>query len=154
MYALQRLPVVTPCVDVRFGIIIHHNLSDWEYIDFCISEDRFEISKGGSTDCGAGHDSYSLPGWHIGLDGSRETHCELYGIEDNISMLLEQENTEISVEDYSKIDFFEKEEHLSPNYHPLNQKAKELLQEQELDVNLSEDPTVYTPVDGVRTGEP
>ena len=152
LYALQRLPVVTPGIDVRFGIIIHHKieapspknsketitLSDMEYIDFCISEDTFEISKGGSADCGAGHDSYSLAGWYVGLDGSRKTQCELYCIEDAISMLLEQKNTEIRVEDHSKIDFFDKEEFLPLNYHPLNQKAKELLQEQS-DVNLSEE---------------
>ena len=149
---LNDFPVVTSGVDVRFGIVIHHKiespspenpedtvtLSDWEYIDFCISEDRFEISKGGSADCGAGHDSYSLAGWYVGLDGSRKTQCELYCIESAISMLLEQENTEISVEDHSDIDYFYDEELLSLNYHPLNQKAKELLQQQP-DDDLSED---------------
>ena len=144
LYAFQRLPVVTPGVYVRFGIVVHHKiespspknpedtvtLSDMEYIDFCISEDKFEISKGGSADCGVGHDSYSLAGWYVGLDGSRKTQCELHCIEDAISILLEQENTEISVEDYSDIDFFDKEELLPLNYHPLNQESKELLQQQ------------------------
>lgn len=152
LYALQRLPVVTPGVDVRFGIVVHQKieypspknpedtvtLSDMEYIKFCISEDKFEISKGGSADCGAGHDSYSLAGWYVSLDGSRKTQCELYCIEDAISILLEQENTEIRVEDYSDIDHFYDEEPLSLNYHPLNQEAKELLQQQP-DDNPSEE---------------
>ena len=152
LYALQRLPVVTPGINVRFGIVVHHQiespspknpedtvtLSDMEYIYFCISENAFEISKGGSADCGAGHDSYSLAGWYVGLDGSRKTQCELHCIEGAISMLLEQENTEISVEDYSDIDFFDKEELLPLNYHPLNQESKELLQQQP-DDNPSEE---------------
>ena len=108
-----------------------------EYIDFCISEDKFEISKGGSADCGVGHDSYSLAGWYVGLDGSRKTQCELHCIEDAISILLKQENTEIRVEDHSKIDCFYDEELLSLNYHQLNQEAKELLQQQP-DDDLSE----------------
>lgn len=153
LYALERLPLVTPGVHVQFGIVIHYKsevsspnnpkktitLSDMEYIHFFISEDEFEISRGGSTDCGAGHDSYSLPGWYIGLDGSRRTHCQLYDIEDAISMFLKRESTEINVEDQSEIDCFYDEESLWLNYHPLNQKAKELLQKQELDANLSED---------------
>ena len=151
LYALEQLPVVTPGVYVRFGIVVHHKiespspknpedtvtLSDMEYIHFFISEDRFEISKGGLADCGVGHDSYSLAGWYVGLDGSRKTQCELHCIEDAISILLKQENTEIRVEDHSKIDCFYDEELLSLNYHQLNQEAKELLQQQP-DDDLSE----------------
>ena len=142
LYALQRLPVVTPEVNVRFGVVVHSKiempdprkngeimtLSDMEYIDFCISGDEFEISRGGSKDCGIGHDSYSLPGWYVGLNGYRETKCELHWLEDSITMLLEREGTEISVEDNSGIDYFDAEETLPLNCHPLNQKAKELLQ--------------------------
>lgn len=142
LYALQRLPVVTPKVNVRFGVVVHSKiempdsrkngeimtLSDMEYIDFCISWDEFEISRGGSKDCGMGSDSYSLPGWYVGLNGYRETKCELGWIEGGIDMLLEREGTEISVEDHSGIDYFEDEETLPLNCHPLNQKAKELLQ--------------------------
>ena len=142
LYALQRFPVVTPGVNVRFGIAVHVKtecpdprktedtitLSDMEYIDFCISDDEFEISRGGIKDSPAGSDSYSLPGWYVGLNGYRKTKCELGWIEDAISMLLEQENTEIRVEDNSYVDFFYDEEPLPLNCHPLNQKAKELLQ--------------------------
>ena len=144
LYALQRLPVVTPEVNVRFGVVTRSKteypdqdtpsntttLSDMEYIDFCISEDEFEISRGGSADCGIGHDSYSLSGWYVGRNGHRETKCELYWIEDHIEMLLEDDNANISVEDHSYIDFFCDEELLPLNYHPLNQKVKELLQQQ------------------------
>ena len=149
LYALERLPIVTPGVYVQFGVVAHTKiespdnpeetvyLSDMEYIHFFISEDNFEISRGGSSDCGSGHHSYSLPGWYFCIDGSRKAQCELYCIEDAISTLLEQESTEIRVEDHSEIECFYDEEPLSLNYHPLNQKAKELLQEQP-DANLSD----------------
>ena len=144
LYALQRLPVVTPEVYIRFGVVVHvttkypdpnnpgntTTLSDMEYIDFCISEEEFEISRGGSADCGIGHDSYSLSGWYVGRNGHREAKCELNGIEDHIEMLLENDDAEISVENNSYVDHFCDEELLPLNYHPLNQKAKELLQEQ------------------------
>lgn len=143
LYALQRLPVVTPGANVRFGVVVYtktefanrenpeepHTYTDMDYIDFCISFEAFEIARGGSTDTGLGRDSFSLSGWYVGLNGARETICELGWIEEGISMLLEQENTEISVEDHSDIDFFCDEELLPLNYHPLNQKAKELLQQ-------------------------
>ena len=149
LYALQRLPVVTPEVYVRFGVVVQSKkeypnrakpeetvtYSDMDYIDFCISPDEFEISRGGITDSGFGYDSFSLSGWYVGRNGYRETKCELYWIEDHIEMLLKDENTHISVEDNSVIEYFNDEELLSLNYHPLNQKAKELLQQQ-TDYNL------------------
>ncbi|MYB64198.1 hypothetical protein F4X73_05870 [Candidatus Poribacteria bacterium] len=149
LYALQRLPVVTPKVNVRFGVYVRFKTeypnrdkpeetvtySDMDYIDFCISQDEFEIARGSSTDTGLGNDSFSLSGWYVGRNGYRETNCELYWIEDHIEMLLKDENTKISVEDNSGIEYFDDEELLSLNYHPLNQKAKELLQQQ-TDYNL------------------
>ena len=151
LYALQRLPVVTPGVNVSFGIVTHFisettsprnseetiTLNNLVYTDFHISEDKFEISRGGSDDCGAGHDSYSLPGWFVGLNGDRRTNCDLQLTEERIMFYLEREKTDISVENQSCIDFFDSEETLPLNYHELNQKAKKLLQQS--DNNLSEE---------------
>ncbi len=151
LYALQRLPVVTPEVNVRFGVVVCFKIeypdrenpdntvtySDMDYIDFCISQDEFEIARGCSTDTGLGKDSFSLSGWYVERNGHRETKCELGWIEEGIATLLEVYNAEISVEDNSAIDYFDDEEPLSLNYHPLNQKAKTLLKQQP-DYTLSE----------------
>ena len=127
LYALGRFPVATPGINVSFGVVVEGE-SRSEYIDFHISEDVFEICQGGMIDTGVGHDSYSLPGWYIERNGYRETKCELYWIEEVIAARLANNATKIRVFDDSNIDNFDDEEPIPLNYHPTNQKAKQLLQ--------------------------
>ena len=72
LYAISRFPVTTPGISVEFGVVINSEtktkingkpktLNDMEYINFHISDNEFEISRGGSKDCGMVPDSYSLP---------------------------------------------------------------------------------------------
>lgn len=108
LYALERLPLVTPGAQAEFGIVYRagtEEFNEMRYILFKISESDFEISKGGSCyDSSIGGDSFSEPGWLIDTDGSRETECELYGLEDRIEEYLNL-GAEIEVSDESEIDF-------------------------------------------------
>ena len=86
LYALERLPLVTPGSSTEFGIVYEagtEELSKMRYIDFRISESEFEISKGGSVyDKAVGGDSFSEPGWIIEAGGYRNAECELCELED------------------------------------------------------------------------
>ncbi|NTW87843.1 MAG: hypothetical protein HGB26_01680 [Desulfobulbaceae bacterium] len=106
LYALQRLPLVTPGALSEFGIVYRagaEEFSEMRYINFKISESAFEISKGGSVyDKDVGSDSISAPGWIVEAGGYRSTECELYGLEDSIAEYLNL-GAEISVSDESEI---------------------------------------------------
>ena len=88
LYALERLPKVTPGSFSEFGIVYRagtDEFSEMRYIDFRISESEFEISKGGSVyDKAVGSDSFSEPGWSVEVGGYRSAECELYDLEDSI----------------------------------------------------------------------
>lgn len=100
--ALERLPNVTPNISIEFGISYRNGndkFEEMEYILFRISDDCFEISRGGNTyDSSVGGDSISHPGWRVELGGYYERDCELYNIE---SSFIEYINlgAEIIVED-------------------------------------------------------
>lgn len=108
LYALERMPIVTPGSYLEFGIVYRagtEEFSETRYIDFRISESAFEISKGGSVyDKSAGSDSISEPGWLVEIGGYRNTGCELYDLEDSIEEYLNL-GAEITVSDESEIEY-------------------------------------------------
>ncbi len=108
LYALERLPLVTPGSCCEFGIVYRagtEEFSEMRYIDFRISESAFEISKGGSVyDRAGGGDSFSEPGWVVEVDGYRCTESELYDLEDSIAEYLNL-GAEITVSDESEIEY-------------------------------------------------
>ena len=110
LYALERLPAVTPGVFVGYGVTRHWkgHFSDMYYVEFRISAEEFEIQRGGSEDSGLGHDSYSKPGWFFDLQGNRNVGCNLSDLEYEVINLLEN-GAEITVDDESDIDFSEHE---------------------------------------------
>ena len=93
LYALGRLPLATPGVRVEFGAAYRFgddDFSETRYIHFEISEDIFEISRGGSVyERLVGSDSFSDPSWLVELGGYRSTECELYNLEDEVRELLD-----------------------------------------------------------------
>ena len=127
LYALQRFPIATPGVSVDFGVCIDGK-DRLEYIDYRITEDSFKILRGGYTE----GDSYSLPDAYIGSSGYHK-NVDPYFIEQTeiiIAAWLNNDYTKIRVDNNSYIEgFVEAEIEQNPfNYHPLNQKAKQLLQ--------------------------
>ncbi len=108
LYALERLPLVTPGSSSESGIVYRagtKEFSEMRYIDFTISEAAFEISIGGSVyDQAVGGDSFSEPGWLVEVGGCRNTECELYDLEDSITEYLNL-GAEISASDESEIDY-------------------------------------------------
>ena len=108
LYALERLPLITPGSFCEFGIVYRAGSDDvyeMRYINFIISESEFEISMGGSVyDKAVGGDSYSYPGWLVEAGGFRDAECELYQLEDSISEYLNL-GAEITVSDESKIEY-------------------------------------------------
>lgn len=108
LYALERLPLVTPGVATEFGIEYRagtKEYSEMRYIDFRISESDFEISKGGSVyDKSRGSDSYSDPRWLVEAGGYRETECDLYNLEESIDEYLNL-GAKLSISDESEINF-------------------------------------------------
>ena len=110
LYALERLPLVTPGSSSEFGIVYRagrEEFSEMRFIDFRISESAFEISKGGSVyDNAVGGDNISEPGWIVEAGGYRSAECELYDLEDSIAEYLNL-GAEISVSDESEIEYEE-----------------------------------------------
>ncbi len=110
LYALERMPRVTPGSSTEFGIVYRagtEEYSEMRYINFRISESEFEISRGGSVyDKSVGSDSFSELKWVVEVGGYRDTECELYDIEDSIAEYLNL-GAEITVSDESEIDFEE-----------------------------------------------
>lgn len=108
MYALERLPLVTPGVLVEFSLIYRAGTdahSYMKYINFRIYESEFEISRGGTVfDSSVGSDCFSEPGWLVNIHGYRETECDVFEIEYDIVNYLNL-GAEISVFDDSQIDY-------------------------------------------------
>ena len=108
LYALERLPLVTPGSSTSFGFIYRvgtEEFREMRYIDFGISEVAFEISKGGSVyDKAVGSDSFSEPGWLVEIGGYREAKCELYYLQDSIDEYWNL-GAEISTSDESEIEY-------------------------------------------------
>jgi len=108
LYALQRLPLVTPGASSEFGISYRagtKEFNEMRYIFFAISESTFEISIGGSVyDEAVGGDSFSEPGWLVETGGYRNTEGDLYNLEDSITEYLNL-GAEISVSDESEIEY-------------------------------------------------
>jgi hypothetical protein len=108
LFALERLPLVTPGSSCEFGIVYRagtEEFSEMRYIDFRISDSAFEISKGGSVyDKSVGGDSFSEPGWVVEVGGYRSAECELYDLEDSIAEYLNL-GAEITVSDESEIEY-------------------------------------------------
>jgi hypothetical protein len=108
LYALERLPLVTPGSYSEFGIVYREGdeeFSEMRYITFRMSESTFEISIGGSVyDKAVGSDSFSDPGWVVEVGGYRETECELYGLVDLITECLNL-GAKITVRDASEMEY-------------------------------------------------
>lgn len=108
LYALERLPQITPGSFSEFGIVYragNQEFSEMRYISFRISDSAFEISKGGSVyDKAYGSDSFSEPGWLVEVGGYRDAKCELYDLEDSVEEYLNL-GAEISVNDESDIEY-------------------------------------------------
>ena len=108
LYALERLPLITPGACCEFGIVYRagtEEFNEMRYIDFRISESEFQISIGGSVyDKAVGSDSFSEPGWVVEVGGYRYTECELYDLEDFIEGYLNL-GAEITVNDESEIEY-------------------------------------------------
>lgn len=108
LYALERLPLVTPGSSSEFGIVYRagtKEFSEMRYIDFRIYESAFEIPKGGSVyDKVVGSDSFSEPGWVVEYGGYRNAECELYDVEDSIAEYLNL-GADISASDESEIEY-------------------------------------------------
>jgi hypothetical protein len=108
LYALNRLPLITPGALSEFGIAYRAGTKEFRemrYITFSISEYTFGISKGGSVyEARVGSDSFSDPGWFIDAGGYRNAECELYDIEDSITEYLNL-GGEISISDDSEIEY-------------------------------------------------
>lgn len=92
LYAINRLPLVTEGAFCEFGLkysLGTEKFSEMIYINFRISEEDFEISKGGSIyNKLVGSDSYSEHNWYIDVYGYRETELELFYIEDQIDEIF------------------------------------------------------------------
>lgn len=108
LYALERLPTITPGVWVEFSacLRVKADFKETRYIEFRISEEVFEILRSGFTDMGAGDDSYFDAGWSFDVHGNRDAECQLWPLEDEVSDLLEC-GAKIRVDDESDIDFSE-----------------------------------------------
>jgi hypothetical protein len=108
LYALERLPLVTPGSFSSFGVVHHagtQKFSEMRYIDFKMSESTFEISKGGSIyDKAVGRDSFSEPGWLVEVGAYRKTECELYSLENTVDEYWNL-GGQISTSDESEIDY-------------------------------------------------
>ena len=106
LFALERLPAATSGTYVEYGVSYRSegDFRDMWYVEFRISEDAFEILRGGSIDSGQGHDSYSDPGWYFDVYGNREAECDLCLLEDEVLQLLDL-GGEIRVYNESDIDF-------------------------------------------------
>ena len=103
LYALERMPLVTPGSFCEFGIVRRVGSDDFNemrYIIFIVSESVFEIQMGGRV----GSDNYSDPVWLVEVGGYRNAECELCQIEDSISEHLNL-GAEITVSDESKIEY-------------------------------------------------
>lgn len=94
LYALERLPLVTPGVLSEFEVVYRNgdeDCSSMRYVNFLISDSAFTVSKGGS-DCEkeVGSDNFTDLGWEIGLDGYRSTETTLlFDLEDYITEYLD-----------------------------------------------------------------
>lgn len=105
LYALERLPDITSGVTVRFGINYtsgNEEAREYRYIDFCVSEDSFEIKTGGSVyDKSVGSDSFSEPGWLIEAGGYRDVKMGFSTLVELEDLVLEYLNlgAEIEVQD-------------------------------------------------------
>lgn len=107
LYAMERLPEVTPGIYCDYGICYRsgdEKFNEMRYITFLISEEEFEISTGGSVyDQSVGSDSISGPGWRIEIGGfaDRTLGLELHDLENEIREYLNL-GAEITVEDSSE----------------------------------------------------
>lgn len=74
LYALERLPDVTPGIYCDYGIFYHignEECGERRYISFLITEEAFEIGTGGSVygPRRAGDECVAGPGWKIRIGG-------------------------------------------------------------------------------------
>lgn len=94
LYALERLPLVTPGVLSEFGVVYRNgdeDFSSMRYVNFLISDSAFTVSKGGSDfEKEVGSDNFTDLGWEIGLDGYRSTETKLlFDLDDYITEYLD-----------------------------------------------------------------
>ena len=103
LFALERLPETTEGVCCEFGLT-YRSGNEMRYINFRISDEEFEISKGSSVyDCSIGGDNYSTTICRIEFGGYRENSNLLYDIESRIGEYINI-GAEITVDDESEIE--------------------------------------------------
>lgn len=100
--ALERLPEVTPGVNVTYGMSYSagsDGFSETRYIEFRISDWEFDISIGGCVSGPCGSDTVTEPGWHIELSGYRSEGA-LYDLVEQFDEFLAM-GAEITITDDS-----------------------------------------------------
>lgn len=104
LYALERMPLVTPGSFGEFGICYRwgsESSGEMKYLQFHISSVAFEITQGGSTYSDAvGGDSYSELCWSVEVGGYRCDDCNISELEEIIEEYLSL-GAEIAVYDGS-----------------------------------------------------
>lgn len=107
LYALERLPRVTPGVEVEFGVSYERDdgeYGDSKYVSCTVSDWILEITSGGSMWSKAvGSDSYTTQSWTCELGCGPEGWCNSGYIEDLVEELIEM-GGQLSVTDNSSSD--------------------------------------------------
>lgn len=109
LYALERLPDVTPGASSEFGVV-HRNVKEESFwvseVIFVISDFKFAVSiRDCSIDEELGSDRYVDPGWLVDLYGYRKENLSLLlNLYDDITEYLNS-GAKITVSDYSKINY-------------------------------------------------
>jgi hypothetical protein len=108
IYALERLPDITPGVNVRFEIVYDMGnlyLNEKRRVVFIIDDDRICASMNRSTyDREGGSVNLTELDWSICADGHVEEYGDIYYLEDHIKELLHL-GGEIIVSDNSNIKY-------------------------------------------------
>jgi hypothetical protein len=108
LYALERLPLVTPGVCTEFGTVYGDGNDEFyekTIIDFSISEHTFEISKTGHVyEKAVGGDNWSQQLWVVEFGSYSKGKCDLFSLEESINSYLDC-GAKISVDDNSTIEY-------------------------------------------------
>jgi len=86
LYALDRLPQITPGICTEFSVarmVGNENLSESHYVSFQISDEDFEIIMGGrvhSATASIGSAEIDEACYYFEIEGERETECGLSDI--------------------------------------------------------------------------
>jgi hypothetical protein len=108
LYALERLPLVTPGSNTDFGIEYRtesDSFNEMCYVHFLISEDTFHVSTGGSVyDEAVGGDTFSGPEWLVEIGGHRSTDHDIWDVEASVVEYLNL-GAKLIINDESQIEY-------------------------------------------------